>query len=206
MRTPLDAVRYIQNRSSGWMGLEVARAASILGARVHVLLGPVEAEVARAFADFEVTRYETPDDYGAALRALFPQCTVFMSLAAVLDFEAIAFAGKIAREELGDTLPLRLRTVPDFAAWAGAHKARHQKVIAFCAEALPLPELLERARQKCAKKNADAIVANPVTAGLGPEALRNELWVLQGDQVTHLGPAAKADLGRPLLLTLFGTP
>ncbi|MBY0369501.1 phosphopantothenoylcysteine decarboxylase, partial [bacterium] len=42
MRSPIDAVRFVQNRSSGKMGLEIAKAAALLGARVHVLLGPVE--------------------------------------------------------------------------------------------------------------------------------------------------------------------
>ncbi|MBY0371634.1 phosphopantothenoylcysteine decarboxylase, partial [bacterium] len=160
--------------------------------------------MAAQFGNFEVTRYEGPADYGDALKSLFPECTVFFSLAAVLDFEVLPWEGKLQREELGNELSLRIRPVLDYAAWAGAGK-QNQTVIAFCAEALATDELLKRAEHKRAKKNADAIVANPVATGLGPEASDNELWLLRPGQPTvHLGPAPKEQLALPLLTALFG--
>lgn len=203
MRTALDAVRFIQNRSSGTMGLVIAQALRKQGARVSILLGPVgEAQRAR-FEGFDITEYETAADYGSALRRLFPVCDIFFSVAAVLDFEVQAVKTKWAREDLGTTLSLPIVPVPDFAAWAGHHKRVDQQVIAFAVETGP--ELQARAEAKRAKKNANAIVANPAVDGLGPDADRNEFWVLRpGRPAVHLGPAAKADLAEPLLDTLFG--
>lgn len=206
MRTALDAVRYVQNRSSGRMGLEVARAARAMGARVSVLLGPVESAIAAEFAPFQVTRYTDPASYARALETLFPRCDVFLSLAAVLDFEVLAPARKLEREELAaaGALNLPLKPVPDFVARMAALRTARQTVIAFAAESGTDSEITARADRKMRKKGVHAIVANPVREGLGPDAERNELWVLRPDApAVHLGPAEKAKLARPLLETLF---
>jgi phosphopantothenoylcysteine decarboxylase / phosphopantothenate---cysteine ligase len=203
MRTSVDAVRFIQNRSSGAMGLALAQALRKRGARVTILLGPVGEAQNQRFSSFDVTPYETATDYARGLERLFPACDIFFSVAAVLDFEVQATEGKWAREELGNTLSLPITPVKDFAAWAGQNKRRDQQVIAFAVEAGD--DLLSRAEAKRAKKNADAMVANPVSQGLGPEADQNEVWVLRpGQQPVHLGPAPKEALAGPLLDALFG--
>ncbi len=206
MRTEIDSVRYVQNRSSGKFGLAIAREAARLGARPHILLGPVAADMAAAFREFETTPYTSPADYEKHLRDLWPRFDDFFSLAAVLDFEVIAQSGKIAREALGETLTLPIRPVPDFAAWAGGVKKVGQRLIAFAAEAGTPSEIQARALMKMRRKHADAIVANPVSPGIGPDAHQNEIWVLrEGEETVHLGPADKTALARPLLETLAET-
>lgn len=204
MRTALDPVRYIQNRSSGRMGFALAQAAAERGAIPTILLGPVDTHFAARFDHWDVVRYESPAEYGTALQRLFPQCEVFFSLAAVLDFEVIALPQKIPRESLGESLTLPLRKVPDFAAWAGAHKKAGQTVIAFAAESGNASQIQARAESKRLKKNADAIVANPVSEGLGPDSDKNEIWLLRpGQQTVHWGPEEKSTLAPLLLETLF---
>lgn len=203
MRTEIDSVRYVQNRSSGKFGLAIARQAARLGARPHILLGPVASEIAHAFGEFETTPYTSPADYERLLHTLWPQFDDFFSLAAVLDFEVVPAVEKIARESLGEVLSLPIRPVPDFAAWAGAAKQKGQRLIAFAAETGTPDEIQTRARAKMLKKRADAIVANPVTEGRGPEAQENEIWILRHAKATvHLGPADKSELALPLLETL----
>ena len=52
-REPIDAVRFISNRSSGKMGLALARAAALGGHEVTLLLGPVGgANGGFPFSDF----------------------------------------------------------------------------------------------------------------------------------------------------------
>jgi phosphopantothenoylcysteine decarboxylase/phosphopantothenate--cysteine ligase len=205
MRTGIDPVRSIQNKSSGLMGLETARAAARAGAQVTVLLGPVEGLVARAFQDFEVRRYEGPADYAAGLDALFPQCNVFLSLAAVLDFEVQTTTKKIERRSLtGGELPLAIRPVPDHVARMAAAKKPGQRVIAFAAETGTEAEIIERATRKGREKKVDAIVANPVWPDLGPEATENRLWILREGQAPFaLGPSAKSRLAAPMLRALL---
>jgi phosphopantothenoylcysteine decarboxylase/phosphopantothenate--cysteine ligase len=205
MRTSIDPVRSLQNKSSGLMGLETARAAARAGAQVTVLLGPVETQVARAFEGFETHRYEGPADYAVALDALFPKCDIFLSLAAVLDFEVQAVSKKIDRRALGSALPLAIKSVPDHVARVAASKRPEQRVIAFAAETGTESEILERAARKGREKGVDAIVANPVWPGLGPESADNQLWVLREGKAPHsLGPAPKSRLASPLLRALFG--
>ncbi len=203
MRTEIDSVRYIQNRSSGRFGLAIAREAKRLGASVHILLGPVSSEIALGYREFETSHYSGPHDYAALLKRLWPDHDDFFSMAAVLDFEVLPRAGKISREALGGTLDLKIQNVPDFVAWAGQTKTENQRVIAFAAEVGTPAQICERARKKMHQKRANAIVANPVCADRGPEALQNEVWVLrEGRADAHFGPADKSELARPILETL----
>ncbi|MBS1982771.1 MAG: bifunctional phosphopantothenoylcysteine decarboxylase/phosphopantothenate--cysteine ligase CoaBC [Bdellovibrionales bacterium] len=205
MRSPMDPVRYVQNRSSGLMGLELARACREMGAEVTVLLGPVTPEMARDFATFKVTNYVGPADYRTALDALFPHCDLFFSAAAVLDFELVAPEKKMERGELSTAGEIRipLKPVPDMVAAMSAQRAPHQRVIAFAAETGTENDIVERATQKMIHKHVDALIANPVWPGLGPDAANNQVWVLRPDhRPVKFGPGPKANIARSLLAAL----
>jgi phosphopantothenoylcysteine decarboxylase/phosphopantothenate--cysteine ligase len=206
MRSALDSVRFIQNRSSGKMGLELAREATKMGAQVTVLLGPVESAMAERFSSYSCVRYENSEDYAQGLKTLLPTVHAFLSAAAVLDFETIPIRGKIERSALpGGELKLPYEAVPDFVAKAAQEwRAPAQKIVAFAAEAGTDAEIIVRARGKMKKKGVDLIIANPVREGLGPEAESNELWVIRPEgEPLHLGPALKSELARPLLKAVF---
>jgi phosphopantothenoylcysteine decarboxylase/phosphopantothenate--cysteine ligase len=188
------------------MGLEIAKACQSLEAQVSVILGPIEAALKKEFSSFSVNSYVGPADYGAHLEHLFPSADIFLSLAAVLDFEFVSVDQKIEREALSrmESLNVPIRRVPDYVAWAASHRRVDQRVIAFAAESGSPEAIVERASRKREKKRVDAIVANPVAPGLGPESESNEFWVIRpGKPVVHLGPSPKAELARPLLETLF---
>jgi phosphopantothenoylcysteine decarboxylase/phosphopantothenate--cysteine ligase len=196
MQTALDPVRFLQNRSSGKMGLALARSAQELGAEVHVLLGPVDQSIAKEFKNFTVTHYASATEYEKELKRLFPACDWFLSAAAVLDFEIEAAPKKLEREDLtGGTLQVRYRAVPDFAAWAGKEKKAHQKVVTFAAETGDDQEIIRRATEKMFKKNADAMIANPVCQGLGPSSDYNLVWFLKpGASPKAFGPQPKTEV------------
>ncbi len=208
MRTALDPVRYIQNRSSGKMGLALASACAKAGAAsVEILLGHVASDMRTAFAPFPVRPYVEPSDYDAALAEMFPRCDVFFSAAAVLDFEAVAQQKKIDRAALASAgkLETTIRPVPDMVAKYAARKAPHQKIIAFAAETGSPDEIVARATTKMQTKNVDAIIANPVEDGLGPDADTNRIWIIRPGQQPHqLGPAPKSELGHSIVAFLFG--
>lgn len=209
MRSPLDSVRFLQNRSSGKMGLALAKAAVSSGTRVGALLGPVDSDVESEFESIcEVFRYETPQEYGALLEKYFPLANIFISAAAVLDFQIVQgtgattkkldrrdiFAGGVTQSEL--LLPVQ--AVPDFVQMYAERKQSNQTVIAFSLETGNLDEAMERARQKMLKKKADAIFLNLVTPQSGPDADNNRLWFLTPDgQTTALPEGPKTTLGGP---------
>jgi len=204
MRTAIDSVRFVQNRSSGLMGLELARSARARGDQVSVLLGPVDPSIAKMYEEFTLERYVGPSEYGIKLEKMFAACDAFFSAAAVLDFDLKAHPGKLSRETLAQQGELRipLQEVPDFVARMVTLRrtSNPQRVIAFAAESGTKEEILLRAEKKMLKKGVDALIANPVWPGLGPEAAHNEIWIMKpGQAPLHLGPALKAELAGPIL-------
>lgn len=202
MQSALDPVRFMQNRSSGRMGLEIAKELKRMGAEPTLLLGPVSSEIESEASHFKSRRYRDPREYRAGLAELFPHCDLFFSLAAVLDFEIEPRTQKLERQTLASmsSLNLQIRAVPDLVAEVAAQKKSHQRVVAFAAEGGSEAQILERALEKLNRKRVDAIVANPLWDGLGPEANQNRFWLLRpGQAMKAWGPLPKKDLAKPLL-------
>ena len=201
MRTRVDAVRSLQNSSSGRTGVELARAARALGANVELLLGPVDSAVRDEASAFRVRTYESYEDYLAALEAMFPACDIFLSAAAVLDFVAVPASGKIPRDSMDQRLSFEIRPTEDLVAKMARLKKPEQRVVAFALESGTDEEILARALEKFERKGVDAVVANPARAGRGPDAIENEYWVLRRGAagVDKLGPAPKSELATQIL-------
>jgi len=160
-REPIDAVRYIGNRSSGRMGLALAEAASRRGHEVTLLLGSVDQPVSLPAA-VAVHRFESTADLRALLAEHFPSCDALMMAAAVADYRPRrVHEGKMARAaDAGATLTIELEPTPDLLAELTPRRRRGQRLIAF---ALEEPTSLEpRATEKLRRKAVDAIVANPL--------------------------------------------
>ena len=95
MRTQVDDVRFLQNSSSGRMGLELARSLLNSGACVHLLAGFCDPDVENDLrflgekysSRVQLTRFDGLVDYEKNLKSFFPDCGLFVSVAAVLDFE-----------------------------------------------------------------------------------------------------------------------
>lgn len=153
---PIDAVRYLANRSSGAMGLALAKAGRDGGYAVTLLLGPVSASPPEGVA---VVPYVSSHDLTSKLDELFTETDVLIMAAAVADYRPRQAApGKMPRT--GDDLTLELEPVPDLVARCAATKRDGQRLIGF---ALEEPAALEqRAGEKLRRKNLDAIVANPL--------------------------------------------
>lgn len=155
-REPIDAVRYISNRSSGRMGLALAEAGREAGWDVTLLLGPVSVS---APAGMTVHRFETTQDLQALLDAEFAKHDVLIMAAAVADYRAaISREAKLKRDGAG--LTLHFEPTPDLLAACAARRRPDQLVIGFALE--EPAKLLERATEKLRRKSVDAIVANPL--------------------------------------------
>lgn len=152
---PIDAVRFIGNRSSGKLGIALAREAAARGLEVTLLLGPVCAE---APAGPSVFRFRTTADLEELLRAHGPRADVVIMAAAVADYrpKAAQIDGKIRRAAAG--LTLELEATPDLLAELGAKRHEGQRLIGFALE--PRERLVESAKSKLERKRVDAIVAN----------------------------------------------
>ena len=158
-REPIDAVRYISNRSSGRLGIALAQAATQAGHDVTLLLGPVLCH--SSLTDrAKVHRFETCAELADLLATHFSDCDMLIMAAAVADYRPLhRAAGKLARGDEAH-LNLQLEPTPDLVAAVARDKRDDQRILAF---ALEDPASLEtRALNKMARKGVDAIVANPL--------------------------------------------
>lgn len=180
-REPVDAVRFLGNRSSGKMGVAVAEAAAAHGARV-VLVTTVPVEGPPC----PVVHVETAAEMADAVVSECADADVLVMAAAVADYRpAEPKEGKIERAER-ETLTLELvRTVDVLAAAARPGLVR----VAFAAEAGPR---VTRARAKRMAKDVDLVVFNDIlAAGVGIGSDENEITIIGAGGERHVPRAGK---------------
>lgn len=187
----IDPVRFIGNRSSGRMGFAVARAAAELGARVHLVAGPVQLATP---AGVERTDVRSARDMRDAVMRQIPQSDIFISAAAVGDYRPAETAAHKLKKH-GAALTLSLDENPDILAEIGALE-RRPLLVGFAAET----ENVEAyARAKLERKKLDLIAANEVGTGRGFDCADNELFLLWPGGSERLGRDDKQAIARRLV-------
>jgi phosphopantothenoylcysteine decarboxylase/phosphopantothenate--cysteine ligase len=191
MKTPVDDVRFLQNSSSGRMGLELARTLLNKGAYLRLLAGICDVGVENELmalvksnpSRIQLISFEGVSSYEENLKKYFSFCDLFISAAAVLDFEVEAVQGKLERMKR-EELVLKVKSTQDYVAWAVQNKKNTQKVIAFALESGTWHEAIDRAMKKLLRKGADAIVVNRSgVEGEGPFANTNQVLVLKRENI-----------------------
>lgn len=152
---PLDEVRFIGNRSSGRMGVAIARALQQAGCTVTVLAGPCRPDGIDSLP--EVVRFRTAENLRALLAERWPGADLLVMAAAVADWRPVTTVrGKKRRAD--GPMTVELESVPEILGTLPRRTG--QFVMGFALE--PSDELLESARRKLDRKRADCIVANPL--------------------------------------------
>ncbi|HEY1760784.1 MAG TPA: bifunctional phosphopantothenoylcysteine decarboxylase/phosphopantothenate--cysteine ligase CoaBC [Bryobacteraceae bacterium] len=159
---PLDAVRYLSNRSSGKMGYALAAEAVERGARVILVSGPVHLEPPRGA---DVVRVRTAVEMRAAVMEHLKESTMIVKAAAVADYHRLN-APSHKLKKTAARLSLELDPTPDILAELGRKKG-DRLLVGFAAET---ENLVEEARRKLESKNCDMVVANLVSADTDPQA------------------------------------
>ena len=196
-REPVDAVRYLGNRSSGKMGYAVARRAARRGAEVVLVSGPTALPTPSGVRRVDVgSALEMRD----AVRAEFPAADVVVKTAAVADFRPAGVSErKIRKEDLpeGAGLALELVRNPDILAELCREKGS-RVVVGFAAES---HDVIAAARRKIARKGCDLLVANDVSSpDSGFDVDRNTVsFVWPGGDVESLPPLGKDEVADRLL-------
>ena len=176
-RKPIDAVRYVGNRSSGRMGAAVADEAAWRGAEVTLLLAAATATPAAAMT---TVRVETAAQLHDEVLARAAAADVVVMAAAVSDYRpAAAINGKRSKDSVAWTI--ELEPTPDILKELGASRRDGQLLIGFAAE--HGEGAVERAREKLARKGADAIVVNDVSrSDIGFDVDDNEIVIVTSNQ------------------------
>ena len=156
-REHLDPVRFISNPSSGRMGLELARAAALRGARVTLVLGPTSLEPP---AGVETVRVTSARQMHQEIIARAANAAVVIKAAAVSDFCPVECAPqKVKKTGLAEEV-CRLAATPDILAELGRNKGQ-RILVGFAAET---EQVLAHGKAKLEAKNLDLLVANDVAA------------------------------------------
>jgi phosphopantothenoylcysteine decarboxylase/phosphopantothenate--cysteine ligase len=169
-REPLDAVRFLGNRSSGRMGVALAEEARRRGADVTLLAANLAVAAPRGI---RVVQTPTAEAMRAAAEERRTDADVVVMAAAVADYRpADPVAGK--RPKTGESWKVELEPTVDILRQLGASRPKGQVLVGFAAD---LGESgLARAREKLDVKNADLIVFNDVGGeGIGFDAADNEV-------------------------------
>jgi len=172
---PLDAVRYLSNRSSGKMGYALAEASRRRGARVSLVSGPASLEPPQG-VHFE--RVRTAEEMAEAVLRHLDESSVVLMAAAVADFRpAESQNGKIKKRD--DFSTIKVEPTRDILAEIARRRRPSQVVVGFAAEA---ERVLENASRKLREKGLDLIVANDVTReGAGFEVDTNIVTLIFPD-------------------------
>jgi phosphopantothenoylcysteine decarboxylase/phosphopantothenate--cysteine ligase len=192
-REPLDAVRYVGNRSSGRMGVALAEEALRRGAAVTLIasnLGvpaPEGVDLVQAGTAADVER-ETSSRADA---------DVVLMAAAVSDYRpAETNAAKRPKDE--QTWQIALEPTTDVLKTLAKHRANGQVLVGFAAETGEGG--LERARRKLATKQVDFIVYNDVSReDVGFDTDENEVVIVSAERERRVDKAPKDEIAAAIL-------
>lgn len=157
---PIDAVRFLGNRSSGRMGIALAHACIAAGYETTLLLGPVGTPPPPL--PVRTHRFRTCEDLRSLLRIHSNVADLVIMAAAVADYRpkplAAISGGKFRRTS--EPVSLELEPTPDLIAEVAKSRPPGQRIIGFALE--PRNEMLASAQSKITRKGLDACVANPL--------------------------------------------
>lgn len=189
-REPIDSVRFVGNRSSGKMGLAIAREALRMGADVSVVAANVEPRE----PGVEWVSVETVDELREAVVRLAGESDALIMAAAVSDFKpATALKEKVRRRE---GLKVEFVATEDVLA-----SVREQNpglfMVGFAAtHGDPIPD----AKEKLGAKGVNLVVGNDISQeGIGFGAEENEVYVVGPEGERFVPRASKREVARVIL-------
>jgi phosphopantothenoylcysteine decarboxylase/phosphopantothenate--cysteine ligase len=191
---PLDAVRYISNRSSGKMGYALAEASRRRGAQVVLVSGPTRVEPPVVDA---CTRVRTSQEMAAAVARHVHDATVVLMAAAVADFRPTTTHLRKMKKQ--DGIPdVQLEPTEDILADIARRRRNGQIIVGFAAET---ENVIANASAKLHSKSLDLLVANDVSQeGAGFEVDTNIVTIVFSDgRRVELEKMSKFDVANRVL-------
>jgi phosphopantothenoylcysteine decarboxylase / phosphopantothenate---cysteine ligase len=192
-REPLDAVRFVGNRSSGRMGVALAEEARLRGAEVTLVAanlavpppGKVELVPAQTAADLEQEVLARAD------------ADVVLMAAAVADYRP-AEQSSAKRPKNDQPWTVTLEPTGDVLAQLGARRRNGQVLVGFAADHGETG--LARAREKLEAKGSDLIVFNDVSRDdIGFDAGENEVVLVSAAEERRIQKAPKERIASEIL-------
>lgn len=189
----IDPVRYITNHSSGKMGYAIARNAMLRGANV-TLVSANSSEEAPPFV--ELIKVKSAKDMFEAVKEKSSDMDFIIKAAAVSDYTPIDVSDEKIKKKDGD-LSIKLKRTDDILMYLGENKKENQVL---CGFAMETQNLIDNAKAKLVKKNADIIVANCLKEeGAGFKGDTNKVTFLTKDNIEKKELMSKDEVSEILL-------
>ncbi len=198
----LDPARVFTNRSSGMMGVVLAQAAKLRGAKVELVHGPLNLPSAllEGLSSHAVTNAE---QMRKILERLQSSANAIAMAAAVADIRKVGGSAekKLSKVNFLQSLGNTFEPVPDLLAELVQKKPIGQVLLGFSALTGNDNELLLQGKAKKVTKGCDLLMANPIDRpGQGFGEQPNGGFLLGPDEtVRPLRTTSKLDLAHQLL-------
>ncbi len=193
-REPIDAVRYVGNRSSGRMGVALAAEAARRGAEVTLVASNLAVA---APAGVTVVQAPTAADLARETLARSAAADLILMAAAVADYRPVdPRADKRSKDAAGWTV--ELEPTQDVLAALGEVRRPGQVVVGFAAD--HGEEGLSKARVKRERKRCDLIVFNDVSRpDIGFDSADNEVTIVGAAGELDVPKGAKSTVAAAIL-------
>jgi len=186
-REAIDSVRFVSNKSSGKMGIEIAKEAAARGAEVILIAGECRAKLPEYIETIHVI---STDDFIKAVKdeISYKNYDIFISAAAISDYKPIeCIEGKISSDNVKE-IHLNMKLTPKIINVA-RKKDYNLFIVAFKAETnVSRSELINKAYNRLIKSEVDLIVANDIgREDIGFSSKYNEVYILDKKKhITHV--------------------
>ena len=189
---PIDSVRGITNKSSGKMGLELAKEAYIRGADLKLIVANVSVDIPSVF---DVIHVETGKEMYDAVLELVPSYDIFISAAAVSDFK---FKKKSDKIDSSSSLFLNLKPTTKIIRQI---KDINPDIflVGFKAEFnISREDIIECARKQIADAGTDLVIANDISKYECQFGSDNNEVLIVDDNVLSIPLASKNEIAHTI--------
>ncbi len=184
----IDPVRYITNHSSGKMGYALAKMATLRGANVTLVSGPVSIA---PFTGVELVPVVSAADMFREMTERSADYDVVIMCSAVADYTPAEYSTQKIKKCEGEGMAIALSRTADILQYLGEHKPEGQLLVGFSMET---DNLIENSRRKLEAKNADLICANAIGNGdTGFAVDTNQVTIISRDEVNPLPLCSKEE-------------
>ena len=199
-REAIDSVRFVSNKSSGKMGIEIAKEAAARGAEVLLIAGKCKAKLPEYIETIHVV---STDDFIKSVKdeISLKNYDFFISAAAISDYKPTnCIDGKISSDDI-EEIQLNMKLTPKIINVA-RKKDFNLFIVAFKAEInVSRTELINRAHNRLVKSEVDLIVANDIGRDdIGFANKYNEVYIIdKNKRITHVERNTKRYIASKIL-------
>lgn len=191
----IDAMRGITNRSSGKMGVEIAKEAYRRGANVTLLCGQLHTHVPTVFNRIDV---ESTQEMMDVIAKQIESTDIYVSAAAISDFKIEDYCENKYPSE--DDITIKFARLPKLLE-SIKQLNPDTFVVGFKAEAgVSEDELISKAQNRMMKYNTDIMIANDILIeNGGPGSDNNEVYIIDKESYDKVSLDSKENISKKIV-------